>query len=370
MTDADMNDRLDVFRKKLSLAREEFLERGFSGLIFAIRRHLDKRRKTVPYFAELRKRFKARKYDGSLVLFRPHGVGDLLMGLSAFKKFRRDNPKKRILLYVYEESASLMRLFDYFDEVVSLPRSFDYKNSLAELPLPKQAKFVDLMVEVSAETGYVFFDTPENRLHRNDTFSARLGVPLGYEKVCLPRDEAAHLAAMRLISDAKIDADKLVTVTFESMSPNRVWYPPYYKVFLESVIDEGFTVIIVGNRQVDSGLFPDSDRFLNLIGKTENLKEVAELVRLSTAVISVDTYLCHLAGIMDIPILGIFTGGVNPDARLCYYERKEVVTATLPCACWDMGCRDSQLSGVEPCKVDLTPSIAMASFKELIRKYG
>ncbi|HWQ59929.1 MAG TPA: glycosyltransferase family 9 protein [Candidatus Fimivivens sp.] len=263
-----------------------------------------------------------------------------------------------------------MRLFDYFDEVVSLPRSFDYKKSLAELPLPKHAKFVDLMVEVSAETGYEFFDTPENRLHRNDTFSARLGVPLGYEKAGLPRDEAAHLAVMRLISNAKIDADKLVTVTFESMSPNRVWFPPYYKVLLESVIDEGFTVIIVGNRQVSTGLFPDSDRCVNLIGKTANLNEVAELVRLSTAVISVDTYLCHLAGIMDIPILGIFTGGINPDARLCYYDKKEVVTADLECACWDMGCRDPQLYGVEPCKINISPCIAMAAFKELIRKYG
>lgn len=370
-----MNERntingLRTLQKNLSHTFDELSKDGFSGLFLAIRRHYRKHRNTAPFFDDLRKRFKSKRYAESVVLFRPHGVGDLLMGLSAFRKFRRDNPTKRILLYVYEESASLMRLFDCFDEVISLPRSFDYRNSLGEMPIPKSAEFIDLMVEVSAKTGYTFFDTPENRLHRNDTFSARLGVPTDYEKVEMPIDDSAREVVMRILSDAKIDIGSLVTVTFESMSPNRIWYPPFYKDFLQGVIDAGYTVVLVGNRQTDETLFPGSDRCLSLIGKTTNLNEVAELVRLSSAVISVDTYLCHLAGIMDIPLFGIFTGGVNPDARLCYYGRKEVVTASLACACWDMGCRDSPLFGTEPCKVGITPSIAITAFKEFIQKYG
>ena len=48
-------------------------------------------------------------------------------------------------------------------------------------------------------------------------------------------------------------------------------------------------------------------------------------------VISTDTYLYHIAGLLDIPFLAIFTGGINPDARVTYYDKKVVIEYAEKC---------------------------------------
>jgi len=365
--------KIKFFLVVLVLFKNEFKQGGITGLYLAVKRNRRKKSVHKLLFDDLKKRFRDKeKYKNSIVFFRPHGVGDLLMGLPAFEKYRKMHPEKRIILYVYEESYSLMSLFDFFDEVISLPRSFNYKYAIDTIPRPKWADFINLMVEVSEKEGYNNFNTLENKTHRNDTFSQVLGVQNSFNEVDIPIDKIAKDKLQQLISQELFSSGMIVTVTFESMSHLRIWYPAYYRDFLEYVMSFGYIVVVVGNKEKNEEYFPqESKNFINLIGKMSSLNEVLELVRISKYVISVDTYLCHLSGILGIPFLGIFTGGVDPSSRISYYKKKEIASLNLPCACWDMGCDNSNISiGSEPCKVSLTPTVIKKIFLKLIETYG
>jgi ADP-heptose:LPS heptosyltransferase len=317
-------------------------------------------------FAILRAKFIKDDYKDAIVLFRPHGVGDLLMGLPAFKKLRQKYPKRKIILYVYNESYHLMRMFDFFDEVIALPRSFDYQKYLDLVPRPKGSQFYDLIIELERNPSGNNLNNLYNKLNRNLIISKALGVGDSYEKVAIPEDKDAQKRVQKLVSDYHIDPSRMVTITFEATNKARCWYPEYYKKFIDHILAKGYQAVIVGSKDRNEDLFPDNKECINLIKKTASLNDVVELTRISRMVVSVDTYLCHMAGLMDIPVLAIFTGGVAPNSRVSYYKKKVVAESEYRCYCWDMPCRYEDRVGNELCRVGLKPAHVIEAFDNLV----
>jgi ADP-heptose:LPS heptosyltransferase len=322
----------------------------------------------VAYFTLLKRKFEDASYEKSLVLFRPHGVGDLIMALPAFKKFREKNIGKKIILYVYEESFELMKSFDFFDEVISLPRTFQYDKNMDIIPYPKNATLINLMIELENKNGHNNLDNDANRIYRNITISKKLGVSDAFEMVNIPINEEAKSFAEDFIKENRINKNKLVVVTFEASNEARSWYPAFYGEFLEYIISLGYQVILVGNKERNEKLFPDNANIFNLIGKTNSLTEVIEVTRPAKYVVSVDTYLSHIAGMLDIPQLAIFTGGVDPKSRVSFYKKKVVAISKHTCFCWDMPCKYAELRGKnELCRIDLKPEMVKNAFNKLVQ---
>ncbi len=321
----------------------------------------------VSYFDSLKFRFKDKKYEDSIVLFRPHGVGDLLMSLPAFKKFKEKNKDKYIILYVYEESYPLMKTFDFFDEVISIPRSFNYWEGMKYIPIPIRSTFLNLMVEVKTENGNNSLDNNNNRIYRNFSVSKILEVPSEFERIHIPINQASEKKATSLLSKYGVDRNKFIVATFETSNDTRNWYPAYYKEFLEYVLSLGYQIFLVGNKEKNTLLFPNNKNLVNLIGETKSLLEVVEIVRKSKYVITTDTYLSHLAGIMDIPQLAIFTGGIDPKSRVSFYQKKVIAKSEDTCYCWDMPCKHEELRGKnELCRINLKPEKVKLCFNKLI----
>jgi hypothetical protein len=64
--------------------------------------------KKIKNLGEQRKKFFQNEYQDAIVIIRDDGIGDLLMGISAFKSLREQNPNKKLVLLTYERNMEMM----------------------------------------------------------------------------------------------------------------------------------------------------------------------------------------------------------------------------------------------------------------------
>ena len=61
------------------------------------------------------------QYKNSITIIRDDGIGDLLMGMSAFKKLKSRYPEKKLILLTYQRNIEMMSGFKIFDEFLPIP---------------------------------------------------------------------------------------------------------------------------------------------------------------------------------------------------------------------------------------------------------
>jgi GT2 family glycosyltransferase/ADP-heptose:LPS heptosyltransferase len=331
------------------------------------------RRKWGPRIKELlaqdrqRRRFDPGHYRNAITIVRDDGIGDLLMGVSAFQKLRQRHPDKKLLLATYRRNIPMMAGFNIFDEFIPIPDD----RKLSPLPLP-QASQIFNFINLEMEFGPVWGITnEENKVNRHLVYTQKLGLDQDYALVPMPAYPAAREKVRQLLGDMGVDLSrKFVVLSLLTANPARSWWEPYYPALLDAVQAMGFTPIVVG---IANTRCFNSPGVISLIGKTANITEYIEAVKLGRYVISTDTSAYHIAALAGIPFLAIFTGGVKPEARVNFYQRYEVVEppAGLTCyPCWDEGCKDLSVRWrQDPCRLIVTPAEVIEKFKRLIERF-
>jgi ADP-heptose:LPS heptosyltransferase len=119
---------------------------------------------------------------------------------------------------------------------------------------------------------------------------------------------------------------KYVVVTTGYTSDTRVFLPQYINEITTYLNNKGYTPVFLGktatttgSKYVIKGSFATEINYsagINLIDKT-NLFEATKVLQNSTAVIGLDNGILHLAGCLDVPIVGGFTT-VKPEHRMPY----------------------------------------------------
>lgn len=117
-----------------------------------------------------------------------------------------------------------------------------------------------------------------------------------------------------------------VVVTTGYTSDTRVFLPQYINQITTYLNQRGYTPVFLGKTNIQTGAkyvikgeFSteiDYSAGINLIDKT-NLFEATKVLQNSTAVIGLDNGILHLAGCLDVPIVGGFTT-VKPEHRMPY----------------------------------------------------
>jgi 2-polyprenyl-3-methyl-5-hydroxy-6-metoxy-1,4-benzoquinol methylase/GT2 family glycosyltransferase/ADP-heptose:LPS heptosyltransferase len=311
--------------------------------------------------------FDADGYKDAIVLIRDDGIGDLLMGISAFDQLRKKHPNRTLILLTYERNIGMMAGFGIFDEILPIPNGKKY----SPLPIPTHGTTVYDFIDLEMHFGNSFAETKENnKTHRHLVFTRDMGLNDVYTSVSMAEYPKAKERVLEIIRDAGADeSSKFVVLNLIASNPARSWWELYYQELIVAIEEAGFTPLIVGTK--DSEYF-NGNRVVNLVGKTKNIEEYIEAVKLGSYVISTDTSACHVAGLANIPFLAIFTGGVLASARLGYYEKYEVLEPEgLSCfPCWDEGCKDLSIRHKkEPCRLMLTPDRVILKFKDLVQKY-
>jgi GT2 family glycosyltransferase/ADP-heptose:LPS heptosyltransferase len=306
-------------------------------------------------------------YDKAICVIRDDGLGDLLMGVSAFKNLRKKYPDNKLVMATYERNIEVMKGFGVFDEFIPIPNGKKY----SPLPIPDCKKiynFIDLEMTFGPIAGVTKED---NKINRHDVYTRDMQLDPKFELLSMPVYPAAQKAVDDLLQEYGIkEGDKLVVFNLIASNPARSWYSPYYPALFEAINEMGFTVVITG---ITDSEFFTGKKVVNLVGKTKTIPEFIEVVRKAKYVVSTDTSAYHIAALCGIPFLAIFTGGVLPESRLSYYDKYEVVESDkkLPCyPCWDEGCIDPLIRWKkEPCRVQLKPERVISAFKQLVEKY-
>jgi len=311
--------------------------------------------------------FDPQEFSNAITIIRDDGIGDLLMGIGAFQKLRKRYPEKKLILATYQRNIEMMAGFKIFDKFIAIPDD----RKFSPLPLPRASQVYDfrgLELEFEAFWGST---TEDNKINRHLVYTREMGLEPEYELVPMPEYPEARQRVRRLLRDLRVDpGQRFAVLCLISANPARSWWAPYYPQLLEAVKARGLTPLVVGTR--DSEYF-QGQGIINLVGKTRTIPEFIEAVKLGKYVISTDTSACHIAALSRIPFLAIFTGGVNPAARLNFYTDYEVIEppASLDCyPCWDVGCKDLQVRWKsDPCRLSVTPAEVIEKFKRLAARF-
>ncbi len=312
-------------------------------------------------------KFDENEYKNTITVIRDDGIGDLLMGVCAFKKLRNRYPEKKLILLTYQRNIEMMAGFKIFDEFLPIPNGQKY----APLPIPKDSQtynFIDLEMVFGDIWGS---PKEDNKVHRHLIYSRDLGLDDNFELIPMPEYPEAKQKVIKLFRELNINLNrKFVVLNLTATNPARSWWAEYYPLLIKSIEKMGFIPLVVGTE--DSEYFK-GEKLINLVNKTKTITEYIEVVKLGKYVISTDTSAYHIAAHSKIPFLAIFTGGITPESRVIHYSKYEVVKppADLKChPCWDRGCTDLSIRWKsDPCRTSVTPEIVIEKFKKLVETY-
>lgn len=314
-----------------------------------------------------RVKFDPDEHKNSITVIRDDGIGDLLMGVSAFQKLREKYPEKKLILATYERNIEMMAGFGIFNEFIPVPDRQKY----SPLPIPSDSKVFNLVDLEMDFKPFIGAPREDNKVNRHFTFTKIFGLDSGFKMVPMPDYPEARKKIEDLFLKLGISINqKFVVLNLVSANPARSWWEPYYPELIKAVEGMGFVPIITGTK--DSYYFKGR-KVINLIGKTKTIPEYIEAVKLGRYVISTDTSAYHVAALAGIPFLAIFTGGMTPESRLNLYEKYEVCAPpkSLECyPCWDEGCKDLAVRWKkDPCRLVIKPEEVIKKFKRLVERY-
>jgi ADP-heptose:LPS heptosyltransferase len=316
---------------------------------------------------EQRVKYDPNEYLGSIVIIRDDGIGDLLMGISAFNNLKLKNPAKKIILATYERNVEMMMEFEIFNEIIAIPNQRKY----SPLPIPtlgtKIYNLIDMEMDFKPIHGV---PREDNKVHRHISFSKAIDIDSDFKLVKMPTYHKAKDKINKLLKKMDVDiSQKFITLNLTATNPARSWWGPYYSKLISKIEEMGYIPVITGT--VESEYFK-GNKIVNLIGKTKSIAEYIEAIKLGQYVISTDTSAYHIAALSGIPFLAIFTGGVKAEARLSYYEKYESIEPMgLAChPCWDEGCTDLSVRWKkDPCRLMIKPEEVIEKFDKLIKRY-
>ena len=226
-----------------------------------------------------RKPFDPDEYKDSITVIRDDGIGDLLMGVSAFSNLRKKYPNKKLILATYERNIEMMAGFGIFDEFIPIPNGQKY----APLPIPKDSKvfnFIDMEMDVTPVAG-----TPkkDNKTNRHIIFTRDMELDPKFEPIPMPDYPEARKNAEKLLQDSGVDMNqKFVIFNLISTNPARSWWEPYYPALISAVEEAGFTPVITGTK---NSAYYKGKNVVNLVNKTKTIAEFIEVVKFGKYVI-------------------------------------------------------------------------------------
>ncbi len=306
-------------------------------------------------------------YHDAIVVIRDDGIGDLLMGVSAFRKIRESYPERKLVLLTYQRNIAMMERFGLFDEILPIPDGKKY----SPLPVPSKNTTKYNLIDIEMHFGRGYAKSKEaNKVHRHVAFTRTFGLDDTYNLTPMPEYPEAKVSVYQMLREQGVSMDShFVIFNLIATNPARSWWEPYYPELIAAVESMGFVPIFLGTKESS---YLKGKNAVNLVGKTSTIPEYIEALKLGKYVISSDTSACHVAGLSGIPFLAIFTGGVLAESRLNYYRKYEVIEPQgLDCyPCWDVGCKDRSIRWKkESCRLMLTPELVIERFRKLILKY-
>jgi heptosyltransferase-2 len=309
-----------------------------------------------------------------LLIVGPSWIGDMVMAQSLFIKLRQDNPEAEIDVVAPDWSRPLLGRMPEVREAIGLPVShgelrlgtrWKIGRSLAgvgydrAIVLPKSIKsaLVPFFAGIPTRTGF----RGEHRyglindMRPYDPLASRsmvtwyliLGQPASRpvpEEIPYPRIRIDEHNRGRLIDELGLDLSRPVIgfIPGAEYGPAKAWPLDSYGELTRRLGPNGFQIWILGSknerepgeriREASGG------SAVNLCGRTR-LEDAADLLSLTSLVVSNDTGLMHVAAAVGARVVAIF-GSSSPRYTPPLTEKASVLYLDLDCSpCFERRCR-------------------------------
>ena len=245
----------------------------------------------------------------SLLILWLAGMGDTISFAPALLSLQQQHPQARIdlltipVLYEILQSAGFRGTVVSYPALTEVTEAYDYF-----LPLE----------EIGRDPACLQLDSID--------FAAKLlGQPAGLAPPTFLIDEAAR-KKMRLPAGPLIRAG----IQVKGLSPLRTYPSDLLAQVLRGLVRGGYEVHLLG--AADDCPAPSAPpRLYNDCGKTATFSETAALVEQMQVMICPDSYLLHLAGVLRIPTVAVFST-IAPHLRVSRYLSVVALAPDLPCS--------------------------------------
>ncbi len=229
------------------------------------------------------------------------GLGDLLMITIAVKALKRKYPNSTIIFQAAPQYIPVLENNIYINKVIGL--NTDLKSDIK----------IDLSNPCPA-MNYEARHSPEIKKHRIDIFCDFFQITSTNKKpvFVLTQDEVKY--AKEFLYQRGFLGKKKIGIALRSNELKRDWPRQYNLQLIDLLIKNGFSPVIF-DAEADNAVYKNN--VLNICGL--NIRFVASILNFCNLLICPDCGLAHLAGALDIKILGLF-GPTVPELRLSTYN--------------------------------------------------
>ena len=345
------------------------------------------------------------EYIKKILLIKLRHHGDVLLTTPLMEALNHFFPNIKIDFLIYEECYPLLKNHPLLNEVLFVNRGWRklnlFKRFYHEISLIKKihkAKYDAVFNLTEGDRGaiYAFFSKAKLKLGVDPQGKGLKGKSNIYTHLVKPHGLMKHTVEMQLDFLRKLNlfppyekrelklvygneeyqkAKTLIKGNTILIHPVSRWMFKALPIdtvrkVLEKLLNRGYHVILTGsqdkeevdyNTQLIKGL--ESFEIVNLTGKVSIL-ELAALIDLSQAVITVDSLPMHIAAAYKKPLVAAF--GPTSPVRWAPWRNPyaKVVFKGLPCQpCYRAGCEDSKTSD---CLMTVTAEELLGSFEEVI----
>lgn len=303
----------------------------------------------------------------------PAWIGDMVMAQSLFKTLQHNDPDVKIDVLAPSWSEPLLARMPEIQDTITLPiehgqlrlatryslgkrlRSVRYDQAII-IPRSFKAALLPYFARIPRRTGYrgeMRFGLINDMRPLNKqvlTQTVQRYVALGLESssalppsILVPRLQIDENGKGILLKKYTLSTDNPIVGVMPGAEygPAKRWPTEYYIEVVTQLLAQGCQIWLFGSqndRQIGSKIVASGNsRVKNLCGKT-SLVDVVDLISMTSAVITNDSGLMHVAAAAGVPLVAIY-GSSSPGYTPPLTDRAEVIYLNVECSpCFERSC--------------------------------
>jgi len=334
---------IEKFKKKKSALRNFLIEKGDAKQIQGER-------------TQSRKLDLNKLKNANILLIRYAGIGDILYTFPVAQYIRSLETTVRIFISGHKPYLGLINC------TRQVEHAFVYHEK-ADLSQFDQVLSFRGAVEVNPKA---------EKMHMADVYFDWIGIdsskiPDEQKKPILIPSKRAKDTADRIWRQWQLEKHLVIGFGLRASARIRSWLPEYNKQLGLALARRGIKVILL---DALTDLEFGGKNIISYCGKLD-IEELVGVISKCSLVISPDTGIAHIAGGLDIPIVGIFAA-FEPKFRLAYYKNAVWTQGKRECApCFLHGserCKNTSLGEYPPCMREITVKDVYQLVRDQIKK--
>lgn len=334
-----------------------------------------------------------------ILIIGPAWVGDMVMAQSLFKLLKLHDPTSQIDVLAPAFSLPLVARMPEISSAIAMPighgslqlrkryqlgktlRDRKYDQAIV-LPNSFKSALIPLFAHIPKRTGWL---GEWRYLILNDARRLdKLRYPLMIERFMalalqkketlpsvypLPALNISNETQQQVLAAHQLETPKnpvLALCPGAEFGSSKRWPENYFAEVANQKLNQGWDVWIFGSPKespiAEIILRETQNRCINFVGKTR-LEEAIDLLSLSTAVVSNDSGLMHIAAALQKPLVALY-GPTSAEFTPPLHEKAKILTLTLECQpCFQRECPLKH----HRCMKELTPQLVIETLSQWVK---